>query len=175
MGAEAAARMAPVFTSMTTIAPPAEKGTGPICRNGPEGASHKLDLSPFPRADSNRAAAVTILKTEPGGIAIFSTRSNSGWAGSSNRAAARFPWPPAKTPGKNAGAEADARIEPSRTSITTIAPPPGSGSEVPSERRCKALSKSVSAAAWSVGSKVSIRSRPTPGSRCRRVSNTRPL
>jgi len=22
-------------------------GTGPICRNGPEGASHKLDLSPF--------------------------------------------------------------------------------------------------------------------------------
>jgi hypothetical protein len=26
----------------------AEKGTGPICRNGPEGASHKLDLSPFP-------------------------------------------------------------------------------------------------------------------------------
>ena len=27
-----------------------EKGTGPICRNGPEGASHKLDLSPFPAA-----------------------------------------------------------------------------------------------------------------------------
>jgi 4-amino-4-deoxy-L-arabinose transferase-like glycosyltransferase len=26
-----------------------EKGTGPICRNGPEGALHKLDLSPFPR------------------------------------------------------------------------------------------------------------------------------
>ena len=25
----------------------AEKGTGPICRNGPEGAAHKLDLSPF--------------------------------------------------------------------------------------------------------------------------------
>jgi len=25
-----------------------EKGTGPICRNGPQGASHKLDLSPFP-------------------------------------------------------------------------------------------------------------------------------
>jgi NAD(P)H-hydrate epimerase len=25
-----------------------EKGTGPICRHGPEGASHKLDLSPFP-------------------------------------------------------------------------------------------------------------------------------
>ena len=24
-----------------------EKGTGPICRNGPEGASHKWDLSPF--------------------------------------------------------------------------------------------------------------------------------
>ncbi|MCD4728899.1 MAG: hypothetical protein K8R46_14670 [Pirellulales bacterium] len=27
--------------------PTAKKGTGPICRNGPEGASHKLDLSPF--------------------------------------------------------------------------------------------------------------------------------
>jgi RNA polymerase sigma factor (sigma-70 family) len=25
----------------------AEKGTGPICRNGPPGAAHKLDLSPF--------------------------------------------------------------------------------------------------------------------------------
>ena len=24
-----------------------EKGTGPICRDGPEGAAHKLDLSPF--------------------------------------------------------------------------------------------------------------------------------
>jgi hypothetical protein len=26
-----------------------KKGTGPICRNGPEGAAHKLDLSPFSR------------------------------------------------------------------------------------------------------------------------------
>ena len=26
-----------------------KKGTGPICRNGPQGASHKLDLSPFLR------------------------------------------------------------------------------------------------------------------------------
>jgi fumarate hydratase, class II len=26
-----------------------EKGTGPICRNGPEGAAHKLDQSPFPK------------------------------------------------------------------------------------------------------------------------------
>ena len=25
----------------------AEKGTGPICRNGPEGAGHRLDLSFF--------------------------------------------------------------------------------------------------------------------------------
>ena len=30
------------------LPPEREKGTGPICRNGPEGASHKLDLSPFP-------------------------------------------------------------------------------------------------------------------------------
>ena len=28
--------------------PAREKGTGPICQDGPEGASHKLDLSPFP-------------------------------------------------------------------------------------------------------------------------------
>jgi hypothetical protein len=34
-----------------------EKGTGPICRNGPEGASHKLDLSPFP-AEQFAAKAV---------------------------------------------------------------------------------------------------------------------
>jgi hypothetical protein len=27
--------------------PKAKKGTGPICRNGPDGAAHKLDLSPF--------------------------------------------------------------------------------------------------------------------------------
>ncbi|MCD4727064.1 MAG: 23S rRNA (adenine(2503)-C(2))-methyltransferase RlmN [Pirellulales bacterium] len=27
----------------------AEKGSGPICRNGPEGAAHKLDLTPFPQ------------------------------------------------------------------------------------------------------------------------------
>ena len=26
----------------------AEKGSGPICRNGPKGAAHKLDLTPFP-------------------------------------------------------------------------------------------------------------------------------
>ncbi|MBU4398675.1 MAG: hypothetical protein KKE86_04995, partial [Planctomycetes bacterium] len=26
-----------------------KKGTGPICRNGPEGAAHKLDPSPFSR------------------------------------------------------------------------------------------------------------------------------
>jgi hypothetical protein len=24
-----------------------KKGSGPICRNGPQGASHKLDLTPF--------------------------------------------------------------------------------------------------------------------------------
>ena len=49
------------------LPPEPEKGTGPICRNGPEGASHKLDLSPFPlgdgsfrpaRASAPRAAAL---------------------------------------------------------------------------------------------------------------------
>ncbi len=36
-----------VCHSKTLVRPAAEKGTGPICRNGPPGASHKLDLSPF--------------------------------------------------------------------------------------------------------------------------------
>jgi len=42
------------LTGKTLEAPPTEKGTGPICRNGRTnlrsvpGASHKLDLSPFP-------------------------------------------------------------------------------------------------------------------------------
>ena len=41
------------FESVAALADKAEKGTGPICRNGPKGASHKLDLSPF----STRATA----------------------------------------------------------------------------------------------------------------------
>jgi SHS family sialic acid transporter-like MFS transporter len=32
----------------------AEKATGPICRNGPKGASHDLDLSPFPPGETPR-------------------------------------------------------------------------------------------------------------------------
>ena len=39
-----------------------EKGTGPICRHGPEGAAHKLDLSPFPAADSALAPRDGILR-----------------------------------------------------------------------------------------------------------------
>jgi len=35
-------------TAILYFWPPAEKGTGPICPQGPPGASHKLDLSPFP-------------------------------------------------------------------------------------------------------------------------------
>ncbi len=34
--------------------PAEKKGTGPICRNGPEGALHKLDLSPFSPASTER-------------------------------------------------------------------------------------------------------------------------
>jgi formate dehydrogenase major subunit len=41
----------------TELATRPEKGTGPICRNGPEGAAHKLDLSPFP-ASGRRAPRV---------------------------------------------------------------------------------------------------------------------
>jgi surface polysaccharide O-acyltransferase-like enzyme len=39
----------------------AKKGTGPICRNGREGAAHKLDLSPFPLA-MGRYAGSRILR-----------------------------------------------------------------------------------------------------------------
>jgi len=40
--------------------PAAEKGTGPICRNGPEGASHKLDLSPFPPPAGNTRRGIRV-------------------------------------------------------------------------------------------------------------------
>jgi predicted N-acetyltransferase YhbS len=36
------------FVAEYELARMGEKGTGPICRHGPKGASHKLDLSPFP-------------------------------------------------------------------------------------------------------------------------------
>ena len=35
------------IAALKTADPGRKKGTGPICRNGPKGASHKLDLSPF--------------------------------------------------------------------------------------------------------------------------------
>ena len=38
--------------------PEGKKGTGPICRNGPEGASQKLDLSPFSLSTSVEVGAV---------------------------------------------------------------------------------------------------------------------
>ena len=38
-----------------------EKGTGPICRNGPEGAAHKLDLSPFPDPHPGTTTDVAML------------------------------------------------------------------------------------------------------------------
>ena len=36
-----------------------EKGTGPFCRNGPEGASHKRVLSPFPGITEPRSCPYT--------------------------------------------------------------------------------------------------------------------
>ena len=36
--------------------PTGKKGTGPICRNGPQGASHKFDLSPFSEGRDSRLA-----------------------------------------------------------------------------------------------------------------------
>jgi len=40
-------RASPEAIGAVLVTTPSKKGTGPICRNGPEGASHKLDLSPF--------------------------------------------------------------------------------------------------------------------------------
>ena len=44
-----------------------KKGTGPICRNGPKGASHKLDLSPFP---PRGRATVSLPEMRSGGVAV---------------------------------------------------------------------------------------------------------
>jgi RNA polymerase sigma-70 factor (ECF subfamily) len=45
-----AAGKLPLFDALKQfLAGRAEKGTGPICRDGPKGAAHKLDLSPFPQ------------------------------------------------------------------------------------------------------------------------------
>ncbi len=46
-----ALRNIPATVPRLLVAEDSEKGTGPICRNGPKGASHKLDLSPFPCED----------------------------------------------------------------------------------------------------------------------------
>jgi L-iditol 2-dehydrogenase len=43
-----------------------EKGTGPICRDGPAGASHKLDLSPFPETPVARDPAAAVREATAG-------------------------------------------------------------------------------------------------------------
>jgi len=48
-----------------------KKGTGPICRNGPEGASHKLDLSPFsgnPFSGNNAPIPVDLVTSSASGL-----------------------------------------------------------------------------------------------------------
>jgi D-beta-D-heptose 7-phosphate kinase/D-beta-D-heptose 1-phosphate adenosyltransferase len=46
--------VAPVTRREIAEAVQKKKGTGPICRNGPKGASHKLDLSPFSSRGSTK-------------------------------------------------------------------------------------------------------------------------
>ncbi len=58
-----------------------EKGTGPICRNGPEGAAHKLDLSPFPPARPRRRS-----------ISLAAAPSASTWSAASPRFTTTFAW-----------------------------------------------------------------------------------
>ena len=50
-------RSSDFFESVARWLDKAEKGTGPICRNGPKGAAHKLDLSPFPTKGNGRVRA----------------------------------------------------------------------------------------------------------------------
>ncbi len=66
-----------------------EKGTVPICRNGPEGASHKWGLSPFPArraaaSRSTRAAAGAVAWPIPAGVGRRSCAepAGSGFSGS---------------------------------------------------------------------------------------------
>jgi acyl-CoA reductase-like NAD-dependent aldehyde dehydrogenase len=47
----------------------AEKGSGPICRNGPEGAAHKLDPTPFPPVT---CYAPTVLLDPPADTRVMS-------------------------------------------------------------------------------------------------------
>ena len=49
----------------------AEKGTGPICRNGPKGAWHKLDLSPFPPQLADKCIAIGISTGGPPALACL--------------------------------------------------------------------------------------------------------
>jgi len=60
----------------------AKKGTGPICRNGPEGATQKLDLSPFSLAPSGLAepTATTRAVLEPAPVAPFAALDPEDWA-----------------------------------------------------------------------------------------------
>jgi len=44
-------QMQPGESRIVRLVKNGKKGTGPFCRNGPEGASHKMDLSPFSLAD----------------------------------------------------------------------------------------------------------------------------
>jgi len=55
-----------------------EKGTGPICRNGPEGASHKLDLSPFPAVVLRASESARVEKDEEAGVPRLVTGGKTG-------------------------------------------------------------------------------------------------
>jgi len=55
-----------------------EKGTGPICRNGPAGASHKLDLSRFPIENVDLGHTLVVLEEGAEATLLAETASAAG-------------------------------------------------------------------------------------------------
>jgi len=62
--AEAAEKVLEIMRSHT-----GKKGAGPICRDGPKGTSHKLDLSPF-SSFSSAAIIGTVTAERPGTVEL---------------------------------------------------------------------------------------------------------
>ncbi len=67
-----------------------ETGTGPICRNGPEGASHISDLSRFRPADDVQVSVVDVRAGTP--LPLYETLAGVVITGSHDMVTDRLPW-----------------------------------------------------------------------------------